>query len=84
MATYPEEGKVTHPDDVGTRRMPARQTKVAGDVVSGPGQWELKNSDMRRLMTEHAKKVQNISGEDIEKAFGVGGGGAKILPITKD
>lgn len=30
MATYPEEGKVTHPDDVGKRRMPARQTKVAG------------------------------------------------------
>lgn len=68
---YPAEGKVTHPDDVGERRMPSRQTKVAGDVVKGP--WSLERSDVNRLANrkglqqydEDAGKWKNINADVI-------------------
>lgn len=31
MGLYPDQGSVTHPDDVGERRMPPRNTHVASD-----------------------------------------------------
>jgi hypothetical protein len=84
-AGYPDAGDVIHPDSVGRRNMPPREvyTHTAGDVVQGPGKWDLDKADLRRMTTDRVLK-EHASGEEISRAFGLGSSGAKILNFNKD
>jgi hypothetical protein len=78
---YPAEQKITSPQSVGKRNMPTN--KYAGDVVKGPGKWDLDKSDMRRLNTEVNLYQGRTTPEELGRTSGVGSSGGKILPINK-
>lgn len=79
---YPDEGEVIHPDSVGNRVMPKRETytHVAGDVVKGP--WSLERADANRQLGNENLIQKPLRFNDSIKQWE--DDLAKIIPMKKD